>query len=90
MYRNFSELIEKVRSCREPFIVSVAAAEDEELLRAVKNAAELGLIRPVLTGKADVLNRLCKEIGLSPLDILPADDDAQAAAAAVGAVKAGG
>lgn len=90
MYRNFSELIEKAKSYREPFTVSVAAAEDAELLRAIKNAAEQGLIRPVLTGKTDTINRLCKEIGLSPLEILPADDDTEAVAAAVRAVKTGG
>lgn len=90
MYRNFSELIEKARSYREPFTVSVAAAEDEELLHAVKNAAEMGLIRPVLTGKTDIIHRLCKKIGLSPLEILPAEDDTEAVATAVTTVKTGG
>lgn len=90
MYRRFSELIEKAKSYREPFIVSVAAAEDEELLHSVKNATDMGLIRPVLTGNPDGINRLCKEIGLTPMDILPAEDETAAVAAAVRAVKTGG
>ena len=40
MLKNFDEVQERVRSIREPYIVSVAAAEDRELLLAVKAAAK--------------------------------------------------
>lgn len=90
MLRNFSEVIEKVKSYKEPFTVCVAAAEDEELLRAVKNAADLGFIRPILTGNKDAIAKICKSVDLSPLDIIQAEDDASAVAEAVSAVKNGG
>lgn len=90
MLKNFDEVIERVKSIREPFTVSVAAAEDEELLRAVKTAADLGFVRPVLAGDPDAIGRICKDVGLQPLDILPAQGDEAAVAAAVKAVKDGG
>ncbi len=87
--KNFAQLLEQVRAC-EAFTVSVAAAADEELLRAVKSAADLGFIRPVLTGDVAAVSSLCREIGLKPLDILPAGSDEEAVAAAVDAVRTGG
>lgn len=90
MLKNFDELLDRVKSIRDPFTVSVAAAEDAELLRSVKAAADLGFIRPVLSGDPDALNALCKEVGLTPLDILPAEGEEAAVAAAVKAVREGG
>ena len=90
MLKNFDEVLERVRSIREPYIVSVAAAADEELLRAVKLAAEQGFICPVLTGDVDAIGRLCREIGLEPLDILPASGEEEAVTVAVKTVREGG
>ena len=79
MVKNFDEVMEQVRSI-EPFTVSVAAAEDRELLLAVKTAADLGFVRPVLTGDTKAIGDLCAEIGLKPLDILPAAGEEEAVA----------
>ena len=65
MLKNFDEVLEKVRSI-EPFTVSVAAAEDRELLLAVKAAADLGFVRPVLAGDPKAVGDICAEIGLKP------------------------
>lgn len=89
MVKNFDEVMEQVRSI-EPFTVSVAAAEDRELLLAVKTAADLGFVRPVLTGDTKAIGDLCAEIGLKPLDILPAAGEEEAVAVAVKAVREGG
>ena len=90
MLKNFDEVQERVRSIREPYIVSVAAAEDKELLLAVKTAAELGFVRPVLTGDPKAVGEICADIGLKPLDILEAHGEEEAVAVAVKAVREGG
>lgn len=89
MLKNFDEVLEKVCSI-EPFTVSVAAAEDKELLEAVKKASDMGFVRPVLVGDADKINAICKDIGLQPLDILNAEGEVAAVAEAVRSVKDGG
>ena len=89
MLKNFDEVLEKVRSI-EPFTVSVAAAEDKELLLAVKAAADLGFVRPVLAGDPKAVGDICAEIGLKPLDILEAHGEEEAVAVAVKAVREGG
>ena len=89
MLKNFNEVMEKVRSI-EPFTVSVAAAEDKELLQAVKTASDLGFVRPVLVGDPHAIGAICKEIDLKPLDILAAEGDQEAVAVAVRAVRNGG
>lgn len=89
MLKNFDEVLEKVRSI-EPFTVSVAAAEDRELLLAVKAAADLGFVRPVLAGDPKAVGDICAEIGLKPLDILEAHGEEEAVAVAVKAVREGG
>lgn len=90
MLKNFDEVQERVRSIREPYIVSVAAAEDRELLLAVKTAAELGFVRPVLTGDPKAVGEICADIGLKPLDILEAHGEEEAVAVAVKSVREGG
>ena len=90
MLNNFDEVQERVRSIREPYIVSVAAAEDKELLLAVKTAAELGFVRPVLTGDPKAVGEICADIGLKPLDILEAHGEEEAVAVAVKSVREGG
>ena len=90
MLKNFDEVQERVRSIREPYIVSVAAAEDRELLLAVKAAAELGFVRPVLVGDPKAVGAICAEIGLNPLDILEAHGEEEAVSVAVKSVREGG
>ena len=90
MLKNFDEVQNQVRSIQEPFTISVAAANDSELLHAVKLAADMGFVRPVLTGDTKAISALCHEISLKPLDILPAQNDEEAVAVAVRSVREGG
>lgn len=88
MLKNFDEVIEKVRSI-EPFVVSVAAAADEELLEAVKKASDIGFVRPVLVGDEKGIKEICNRIGLKPLEIISAVDDEEATNKAVMTVRDG-
>ena len=61
MLKNFDEVQNQVRSIQEPFTISVAAANDSELLHAVKLAADMGFVRPVLTGDTKAISALAKK-----------------------------
>ncbi|MCF8231757.1 MAG: bifunctional enoyl-CoA hydratase/phosphate acetyltransferase [Bacteroidales bacterium] len=45
--------------------LAVAAAEDEAVLEAIKDAHEKRIIHPVLVGDKEKIESMCKEIGLS-------------------------
>lgn len=85
---NFSEVIEKVKSVK-PFTLSVAAAEDKELLSAVKRASDMGFIKPILVGKKEIIHEITKEINLKPWDIIEGESPEESSAKAVNLVKSG-
>ena len=86
--KNFSEVIEKVKSV-DPYIISIAAAEDLELLKAVKTATNMGFVKPILVGDKEKIEAMTKEIGLQALSVVHADSPEDAAAKAVKLVKDG-
>lgn len=86
--KNFSDVIEQVKSA-DPYVVSVAAAEDKELLKAVKAASDMGFVKAILVGDERKIIKICDEIGLTPLQIVGADSPEDAAAKAVKLVKDG-
>ncbi|MCT4593416.1 MAG: phosphate acyltransferase [Anaeromicrobium sp.] len=86
--KNFSEVIEKVKSL-DPFIISVAAAEDKELLLALKAAAHMGFVKPILVGNVEKIQSICDEIGLKPYDIVAGESPEDSAKVAVSLVKSG-
>ena len=43
-------------------ILSVAAAEDKEVLQAVKNAVDIGIIKPILVGNSEKIKLISKQI----------------------------
>jgi phosphate butyryltransferase len=67
MLNGFEELRIRARS-RGPLPVVVAAAQDEEALRAVKAARDAGLAEPVLVGDETLIRPLLATVGL-PADI---------------------
>ncbi len=85
---DFSELIERVKSLSTKTI-AVAAAEDEEVLSAVKMATDMGLVKSILTGDAKKLEELAKKVGLTDYSIVDANSPEEAAAAAIACVKNG-
>lgn len=87
-FKNFAEVLEKVKSlpCQS---LCVAAAEDEEVLQAVKMAQDMGLVKPVLTGNAAVLNELVKKIGLKDCRIVDCKTPEEAAVTGAKLVRDG-
>ncbi len=63
MYRNFEEVIDGAKKLGRVKI-SVAAAQDKEVLEAVKEAYVLGLADPILVGDEAVIRPMLAEVGL--------------------------
>ncbi len=84
MYKNYQEMLEKAKSLG-PVTISVAAAQDREVLEAVKMAQDLGLVKAILVGDADLIRPMMEEIGLS--SDTPVIDEKDIAKAALEAVS---
>lgn len=61
-FRNFDEVIRKARQGK-PIKISVAAAHDEEVLKAIKQAVELEIITPYLVGNEKEIKNTSSQIG---------------------------
>ena len=81
---DFTSLYERARTAT-PRRVAVACAQDEEVLRAVSRAEELGLAEGVLVGNGDEIRRIAASLGYEvPADrIVDTPDPAEAAERAV-------
>jgi len=90
MIRNFDELLDAVRG-RKKMKLSVAAANDVEVLLAVENARGLGLIDAVLVGDADDIKKIADEnnIDLSNYEIVDVKNLVESARVAVSLVSQG-
>jgi len=84
MYKNYQEMLEKAKSLG-PVTISVAVAQDREVLEAVKMAQDLGLVKAILVGDADLIRPMMEEIGLS--SDTPVIDEKDIAKAALEAVS---
>ncbi len=89
MYRCYQEVLDTVKG-RGMVTISVAAADDAEVLEAVKLAYDAGIARAILVGDAGKIQPLVAEIGL-PADtpVLDEADPARAALKAVALVHEG-
>ncbi|MBP1764086.1 MAG: Phosphate butyryltransferase [Firmicutes bacterium] len=86
MYKNYQEMLEKAKSLG-PVTISVAVAQDKEVLEAVKMAQDLGLVKAILVGDADLIRPMMEEIGLSAdTPVIDEKDIAKAALEAVSLV----
>lgn len=91
VYRNFDELIERVKGYPEMKRMAVAAAGEEHTLEAALHARAEGVARPVLVGdKAEIL-RILEKLGeqVPDEDIYQAADPQEAAEKAVSLVREG-
>ncbi len=88
MFADFQDLIHKVQSSRS-FRLCVAAAEDHELLRAVKMAAEMGFVFPVLVGEEASVHETARAVGLEDFEFVLSYGPEQSAALAVHMVREG-
>lgn len=72
MIRTMAELL-KLEKQGKPMRLAVVCAQDSYVLTAVVKAAQIGLVRPILTGNAAVIRTILKEIGADP-DAMPVCD----------------
>ena len=86
MLKNFNDLIERVKSV-EPRTVSVAVAEDEAVMTAVRDAVEIGFIKPILVGNKAKIDEIAEKIGLKDYKAINCEDEAEAVKTAVTLVK---
>lgn len=63
MIKNFDELIEIVKQ-QPKMKLAVAAAEDEEVLVAVDEAAKIGIVDAILVGDKDKIHKIAHENGI--------------------------
>ncbi len=69
VYKSFNEIIErKLKGNTKISRIAVAAAQDEHTLLAVKQAADEGLVEPVLVGDKAEISNIISKIGLSVKD----------------------
>ena len=61
MIKNFEELFEKAKS-QEKMVLAVAAANDENVLKAICEASNRGLITPLLVGDEEKIKKVAKNI----------------------------
>ena len=88
--RNFKEVIEAARQAG-PKTLSVAVAQDEDVLRAVKSAVESGIVKPILVGDKNKIVNIAKEIdfSLDGIEIIDILDLKEATLKAVALVSSG-
>ena len=90
MSRSFEELMNRLSSC-EKKVLSVACAQDEPVLEAVKEAHEKGIVDAILVGREDEIKTIGTRIGMNLADyrIIDVQDPAEAAHTAVSLVHDG-
>lgn len=90
MIKNFDEVV-RIAKERGPKRLSVALANDEEVLLAVSNAHKAGIVEAVLVGDEPKMRAIAAEhnIDLSPFEIINEADLQAASAIAVGLVSSG-
>lgn len=74
-----------------PRRLAVACPHDDDVIMSLLKASQAGLVRPVLYGRRDIVDRVCDELQLSDFqhDLVECADDGEAADAAVRAVRNG-
>lgn len=87
MLRNFAEVLAKA-TCR--MTVSVAVAQDKDVLQAIKAAHDVGLAEAILIGDEAAIRLLMAEVGLpADMSVVHEPDIGKAALKAVALVKEG-
>lgn len=90
MIKTFKSLIEAVQK-KEPKVISVAAAEDRDVLSAVNRAYKYGLIKAVLVGDTRGIKAAAREVGMDIMnfEIIDIPDKEKACLKAVELVNKG-
>lgn len=88
MIKDFDELIKKVSKIK-PSTVSVAVAEDESVMTAVRDAAKLGFIEPVLVGNQKKIDEIAKKIDFINYKVIDCQNEEESIKTAVKLVRDG-
>jgi phosphate butyryltransferase len=90
MLISFSEILEKVKS-NERKKIAVAAAQDEPVLEAIRDAMNIGIVEAILVGDKDKILEITDKINLNvnDLEIIHEPDNNKAALKAVELVSSG-
>lgn len=89
MYKDFQQVLDKVKG-GTPCTISVAVAQDENVLEAVKLAAKYELANAILVGDAERITPLLKACGMpETIPVIHEPDIEKATATAVALVKEG-
>ena len=84
MIHSFHELVDSVKNANRR--IAVAVAQDAEVLIAVRKAADLGIVKPVLVGDEAAIKSIAAELNIS-LDGMEIIDEADKVEACRKAVK---
>ena len=69
MIKKLDDIFDELKSCNEKAVLSVAAAHDEEVLLAVKDACEMNIIKAILIGEEDKIRKIANEIKFDLTDV---------------------
>lgn len=91
MYNTVASILQAAVARPEKRTIAVAAAHDEDVLKAVSMARKQGIAQGYLVGNAEKIQEILVSLGENPQDftIVQADSDTAAAKLAVAAVRAG-
>ncbi|GAB4332878.1 MAG: phosphate butyryltransferase [Calditrichia bacterium] len=90
MVRNFKQLVEEVKS-GEPRTISVAVAQDADVLEALQKAREENLASAVLVGDQKKIEELAKSgnVDLSKFEIINVEEEKAAVKTAINLIREG-
>ncbi len=90
MIKNFDQLMETAKAGKKGRLV-VAAAQDEDVLKAVCEAAKIELVEPILVGKKTEIEAIANKLGLDlgNIRIVDVEDVIESARVAVKMVRDG-
>lgn len=86
MIRDFDDLLNQAKSI-ERVTVSVAAAEDEAVLKAIKYAVDLGFVKPILVGDKNKIELIARNVELTDYEVINCDSPEESVKKAVELVK---
>jgi len=91
MIKKLSEVVELAKGKSTIRKVAVAAAANQEVLEALKNAVDNGIIEPVLVGNEELIRSISKQIdfNISQFDVINTPDNVEASLKAVKLIKKG-
>lgn len=74
MIKKLDDIFNELKSCNEKAVLSVAAAHDEEVLLAVKDACEMNIIKAILIGEEGKIRKIAGNIKFDLTDVEVIDE----------------